>query len=274
LPATSAPDDAAQQRLLFAARIYVAQTLLHLPNFLATRTDKRFDDSPHALKKGAVPVHAGLHLVDTSSREVSIRNEREKRAPSNRLVSQGEFGSAVGLVLNDILKGTVTWSHWEETAAGPAAVFHYSVPKSASHYEIILPLPQQLDPLVSEAVTQPHLANFPFDASIIDTKPAYRGSFWLDPSTGTVLRITMEADPNDIAPYLTAAIMVKYGPVRIGDGIFICPLSGVTLSTIAANTLATAGGDAPIRWLNETLFTGYHRFAATTRILTDAEAPH
>ncbi|MDR3677394.1 MAG: VWA domain-containing protein, partial [Acidobacteriota bacterium] len=29
----------------------------------------------------------------------------------------------------------------------------------------------------------------------------------------------------------------------------------------------------PTQWLNETLFTGYHRFASTTRILSDTEAP-
>ena len=33
--------------------------------------------SPQALKKGAWPVRTGLHLVGTSSREISVRNERE-----------------------------------------------------------------------------------------------------------------------------------------------------------------------------------------------------
>ena len=49
--------------MLDAARNYVAQTLPRLPDFLATRTINRYDDSPQALKKGAWPVRAGLHLV-------------------------------------------------------------------------------------------------------------------------------------------------------------------------------------------------------------------
>ena len=77
LPGTAAPDGAARQRMLDAARNYVAQTLPRLPDFLATRTINRYDDSPQALKKGAWPVRTGLHLVGTSSREISVRNERE-----------------------------------------------------------------------------------------------------------------------------------------------------------------------------------------------------
>ncbi len=38
LPSIAPPDDASKQRMLDAARNYVAQTLPRLPNFLATRT--------------------------------------------------------------------------------------------------------------------------------------------------------------------------------------------------------------------------------------------
>ena len=31
----------------------------------------------------------------------------------------------------------MTWSHWEQIAGNPAAVFQYSVPRSASSYEVI-----------------------------------------------------------------------------------------------------------------------------------------
>ena len=147
---TAAPDGAAQQRMLDAARNYVAQTLPRLPDFLATRTINRYDDSPQALKKGAWPVRAGLHLVGTSSREISVRNEREGQAvkqgsaasqEQSGLSSWGEFGFLPAVILTDTVKGKVTWSHWEQMAAGPAAVFHYAVPRSASHYEIIETVP-------------------------------------------------------------------------------------------------------------------------------------
>ena len=77
-PGIPAPDGAAQQRMFDAARSYVAQTLPRLPDFLATRTVNRYDDSPQPPKKGAWPVRAGLHLVSTSTQEISVRNERER----------------------------------------------------------------------------------------------------------------------------------------------------------------------------------------------------
>jgi hypothetical protein len=71
----------------------------------------------------------------------------------------------------------------------------------------------------------------------------------------------MEADPKD-TPYRIAAMMVQYGRVRIGDGDFICPLRGLSLL------------DTSTRQLNETLFTGYHHFNATVRVLSDTDTPH
>jgi hypothetical protein len=293
LPATAAPDEAAQQRMLAAARSYVAQTLPRLPNFLATRTINRYDDSPQEVKKGAWPVRAGLHLVDTSSREVSVRDERENQPPTQGsavwkeqigLISGGEFGSTLGMILADTVQGKVTWSHWEQSAAGATAVFHYSVPKSASHFEIIGTLQRQAA-LEGHATTDAGTSSRGIagigvrpsgvsstNTSIIRTRPGYHGSVWLDPATGTILRITMEANAKDSAPFRRAAILVKYGPVEIGGSSFICPVRSLALSTAVAGAEAISG-DAPTEWLNETLFTGYHRFASTTRILTDTAPP-
>src|SRR5277367_466645 len=152
LPSAAAPDEAAQQRMIEAARNYVAHTLLQLPNLFAVRITNRYDDRPQEIKKGSWPVHAGLHLVSTSSRESSIFDERTSQATTagaarwqeqSGLVSGGEFGSTLSMILTDTIKGKVTWSHWEQTAAGPVAVFHYSVPSSASHFEVINSLQRQ-----------------------------------------------------------------------------------------------------------------------------------
>jgi hypothetical protein len=292
LPTTAAPDDAAQKKMLDAARDYVAQTLPHLPNFLATRTINRYDDSPQAPKQGGWPVRAGLHLVDSSSREISVRNERENKPPAqgsaiwkaqNGLISGGEFGTTLGMILTDTLQGKVTWSHWEQTATGIAAVFQYSVPKSASHYEVIGSIQRQAAlegrPMsggggsrgVSSIGVLPSGAGAA-NVSIVRAVPSYHGSIWLDPATGTILRITLEADAKDGGLYKRADILVQYGPVAIGDSTFICPVRSVALSLAVADALGLQE-NAPTEWLNETLFIGYHRFAATTRIVTDAAAP-
>ena len=263
---TAAPDGAAQQRMLDAARNYVAQTLPRLPDFLATRTLNRYDDSPQALKKGAWPVRAGLHLVGTSSREISVRNEREGQAvkqgsaasqEQSELSSWGEFGFLPAVILTDTVKGKVTWSHWEQMAAGPAAVFHYAVPRSASHYEIV--------------GTIAHGPRWqPADASTVRTAPAYHGSLWVDPATGVILRISIETDKNGSDQFRSVAVMVQYAPVQIGDRTFICPARSLALD-LGISDANSSLGDAPTEWLNIASYSGYHRFVSTTRIL--AETP-
>ncbi|HEY1902996.1 MAG TPA: hypothetical protein VGG56_11215 [Terracidiphilus sp.] len=284
LPVVAAPDQAAQLQMFDRAARYVAGTLQRLPDFLATRETNRFDDSPQAVKKGGWPVRAGLHQVDRSSREVSVREERESQSTSkgsaqlqanSGLTTWGEFGSVLGIILSDSMNGTVRWDHWEQTSAGMAAVFHYSVPKAASHFEVISPV--QRPPSI-EAFATPRDGS---RASSIGARPntnsagnsvmhdrrAYEGSLWLDPATGTILRLTIEADSKSSATFQRAAMLVQYGEVEIGGAKFTCPVRSVALSRTVIGAEASTG-NTPSEWLNETRFTGYHRFAATTRILT------
>ena len=147
LPATAPPDTAAQQHMMDAARGYAVQTLPHLPNFFATRTTHRFDNSPQVLEKGGWAVRAGLHPLGSVSRQITYRDGQEIQdttQPSGAaqpqqeigLHSWGEFGPALTVVMTDTAKGTVTFNHWEQTPAGLAAVYHYSVPRAASHYGV------------------------------------------------------------------------------------------------------------------------------------------
>ena len=288
LPATPAPDDATQQRILHAAHQYVVETLPRLPDFLATRTTLHYDDGPYVVTKGQWPSRGGLHLVDRSAREISIRDERESKLPGQRsavwqqeggLISGGEFGATLGMILTDTAQGKVAWSHWEQTPDGEAAVFQYSVPRPASHFEVISSLERQH---AFETYDAPNgggraVAGIgvrpgggPY-VSILRSAAAYHGSLWIDPATGTILRITIEADLKSES-LNRAAILVQYGPVKIGDGTFICPVRSVAWSSAVTNS-QTIADDAPTEWLNDTLFTNYHRFASTVRILPGTNAP-
>jgi VWFA-related protein len=269
LPSTAAPDAATQQRMIVAARNYVAKTLPQLPNLFAMRTTNRYDDSPYEVKKGSWPVHAGLHLVSTSRRESSIFHERPNPSTNasaanlqeqSGLETGGEFGSMLSMILTDAVKGKVNWSHWEQTTAGTVAVFHYSVPSSASHFEVINSLQRQAS---LEGTSTPEVGSRQV------TMPGYHGALWVDPPTGTILRETIEADTKGSDQLKKAAIMVQYGPVQIGESQFICPLRSLALSIAAG---ASMPGDAPTVWLNESLFTGYHRFGTTTRIVKNIAA--
>ncbi len=282
MPADSLPDAAAQQRMLDAAQGYVKQTVPRLPNLLAKRTTNRYDDSPEALKNGGWGVRAGLHLMGTTSRDTSVLEERDNGSPTTGsafwqaqmgMISGGEFGSTLGMIMADTLKGKVSWGHWEEISGAKVAVFRYSVPKSASHYEVIGTIQRagashQVDTArgagtgVSANVVGPNAG----PSETIRARPGYHGSLWIDPDSGTVLRITIESDSTDGSPFRRAAILVQYGPVQIGGDNFVCPLRSVALTDAVFDPQAIYA-DTPTRWLNETLFTSYRRFGSTSQIL-------
>jgi VWFA-related protein len=318
LPATALPDDASQQRMMDAARGYVVQTWSRLPNFFVTRVTNRFDDSPQVLVRGDWPVRAGMHVVGTASREVTFRDGLEVQdstpaavAASNPakpalevgLRTWGEFGPALSVVLTDVVKGTINFSHWEQTSAGIAAVYKYSVPKSASHYSVHYCCLRQDDYAQRREMgyggsgrgrggsnLQPNLPRNDVSQAFTET-PGYHGSLSVDPATGAVVRITIEAELKTGDPLIRASTMVEYGPVAIGDRSFICPVRSLALSMedpgtggvqvlSSATTDSTAwGGSAarpdhtPIMLVNETSFTHYHRLGATMRMLADGEAP-
>ena len=190
------------------------------------------------------------------------------------LVTWGEFGSTLFLILSDSAQGKTTWSHWEKSSAGLLSVYNYAVPKSASHYEIDTPVERNLAANGSSSRWGVRPADSPgagATSKLQRTSPAYHGSLWLDPVTGAILRVSLVADLKGNTVLEHGAILVEYGPVRIGDKTFICPVRSLALSSAPPNVNATFSG-ATTKWLNENLFSRYHLFASTSRILAEADS--
>jgi VWFA-related protein len=297
LPATEPPDAAAQQRMMDAARGWVIATVPRLPNFFATRTTNRFDDGPQVLNPGDWPVRAGLHLAGTISRQITFRDGKEvldaaaePAAGSQEQAQQelglhtiGEFGPELSIVLSDTAKGQVTWSHWEQTPAGLAAVFRYEVPRAASHYAVNYccirdqEFVERRDLRFNSRNQSPQqmatLAKTDASQSFRDT-PGYHGSIFVDPATGAILRITLEAELKESDPISRAQTVVEYGPVKIGEDSYICPVRSLAISMEPAVYKANGEPRSPATLLiNETSFTHYHRLGTTIRMLADNGAP-
>ncbi len=315
LPATQAPDAATQQQMIDAARAYAVKTWSRLPDFFVTRTTNRFDNTPQVLRQGDWPVRLGLHPVGSVTRQVTFRDGKEVQDATASatagnaatpqelgLRSWGEFGPALTVVLADMAKQKVTFSHWEVTPGGLAAVYRYEVPREASHYAVTFTY-------LSETVigrtqfgysgrqrTAQQVANIPRtkDVQTYSESPAYQGEIAIDPATGAVLRLTIEADLGSGDPLQRAATMIEYGPVTLGDRRSICPMRSLAISLEpvgligcgSSSPMAQNGvgdnaawenmrgqcGDGSVLLVNETNFTHYHRLGSTTRILTDASA--
>jgi len=275
LPAIAKPDMAAQRSIFAAAINYVAETLPHLPDFIATRETQSFDNSPLLLSHSGYAPHTDLHLVGTFSRTVTYRSGKEVLdAPDSAsagkpkrvagpagLTTWGEFGPVLSIVLLDATKGKVTWDHWERTSGGQVAVFHYEVPKQASHYTVDFCCAwNNLDQASSDKQLGYH------------GTPAYHGNFYLDPATGAILRITLDAELNSTDPITRAEVSVKYGNVDIDGKSYFCPVRSVAVS-VDWNRPGSAipGGDLQVVRINEVAFKDYHRFGSTSRVLPDAQ---
>lgn len=278
LPEPPPPAAEAQHHLLVMAQKFAAETLPQLPNLLATRTTFSFDDSPQELEPGAYPQRAGMHLIGSAKAEVSVNKERSGQTAetseaivSGGLTSWGEFGSALLVILSDSSQGKTGWSHWESTPAGMMAVFRYEVPKSASHFEIDTSV-QEMQ-ANGEAILWAGARSR--DAGAVSTwnrsirsKPAYQGSLWIDPATGTITRLTIIADLKGNPRFERGAILVEYGPVQIANKTLICPLRSLALSEAPISVNSTIAGLAT-EWVNENLFTDYHLFSSSSRIVTE-----
>jgi hypothetical protein len=262
--ALPAPDAESQKHALELARGYVFQTLLRLPNFFATRTTERLETEPPTRGVLAFPNQEAPHLAGKSVLEITFRDGKEFEGPTEAalvsktpaaegLASEGEFGTEAAIVLVDLedqANGTAAFHHWETTATGPAAVYRYAVAAGGSHYEVRY---------ACKARTAFH------------EFPGYHGSIAINQATGAILRITVAADwkPGNPVSHVTSAI--EYGPVKIGDRVYICPVQSIAFMIVEANACRRLGGAQrladPVITMNRTTFNNYHRLGSTVRIL-------
>lgn len=285
IPAIEKPDAEARKQIFIRAIDYVHVTLPKLPNFIARRSTTHFDDvSPMQRKldqyltdqangvrsamsppsttssSGVQPMHIGdrssVVVTYRDGREVAdgpAEKDRKSDAGNRRFTTVGEFGPILPVVMGDVIHGKLYWGHWELGASGPLAVFRYTVPVEVSHYTLL------------GVGDSPQL-------------PGYHGEIAVDPELGTIMRVTLVAEPRPPWQGWESSILVEYGPVKIGDGTYTCPLRAVALSRIPAmsyelnkeNEVNPEESKLPIparTFLNDVTFTDYHVFHADVRIL-------
>ncbi len=303
IPATLQPDMAAQRQIMSRTVDYVAKTLPQLPNLLATRVTNRYDDGPQGAngrnwEVGGILANQPLgvpelHTVGVTRTVIAYNDGREtddpqvtgaRKQPASGLVSWGEFGAILGTVLTDAARSKLTWSHWETGKNGLVAVFRYSVPREASHYELNYCCIWNQNETHTN-YTQPTGANgrtTRVGTGIQTETPGasahpyrqisgYHGTISVEPSSGTILRITVDADLKPTDPITRAAIMVEYGTVQIGGRDYTCPVKSVSVSVAPASVTAKAT-DSPRFSMNSVSFEDYHRFGASTAIVA-SETP-
>jgi VWFA-related protein len=302
IPTRPTPDVAAQRYMMTQTIHYVARTLHSLPNFLATRQTDSFDDAPHVETAGQWPLRGGFRYrasfeapiayrdgneIDDAATRAStgaveeVADHKKPRKPSPAaapgLSSWGEFGPVLEILILDASKGKLGWSRWGQYNGKLVAVFQFSIPQSISHYNV-----QYKNRHTGETVGAYYGSGG--SSSGLDKNPGseivreiagYHGLLTIDPETGAVLRISIEADLPATSGLQKAAMMVEYAPVHIGDSEHICPVHSVTLSLVrdVYKESPTAGlANIIDLQLNDVRFTDYRRFGSDAKLLMTAEA--
>jgi VWFA-related protein len=296
IPADAPPNPVAQEHMISAAVDYVNNTLSKLPNLFATRTTVRYEETPELPKARisqlkppddeqgvlynasgtsyVVPPHAeidsqSLHVVANSSATVLYRNDNEvvdsgeskpekPKTGDRYLTANGTFGLILGTVIVDALAepNELTWNRWERGAGGPLAVFRYAVPVEKSHYQV-----EYCCRLDGDGT-----GNF-------QKVTGYHGEIGIDPASGAILRLVLEADLKQFVPVDRSETMVEYGPVEIGGKTYICPVRSVSVSRQRTVIPSTEWDESfktfgpYMTMLNDVAFKDYHMFRAESRVL-------
>jgi hypothetical protein len=276
VPVMTAPDLATQRQMMSKTLDYLAKTIPKLPNFFATRSTIRYRETgkkdyamwkapigdqtlySEAISNATVLYRNGFDLVDA---EV-VRGKKSKRFFEHSLDTKGTFGPILSTVIVDASRGDLRWSRWEEGAGGVrAAVFRYTVPKAESHYGLTYCCLTEGD-----------------GTKVLKIMPGYHGELMIDPENGTIMRLTVEADPEPRLPLEVSDIMVQYGPETIGGNSYICPVRSVSLWRGRRIGRLNEWGEGfkvygPYEtMLDDVSFGDYHMFRGEAHILPGYEA--
>lgn len=278
IPAPSVDD---QKLWLTRAVNYVANTFSALPNFFASRNVAHFADTPPTQNGSVFIPYQPMRFVGESTATVLYRDRKEvldEKATSGNpgdlsigLITSGEFGPLLGTVLQDAARGSLRWSHWGQGVSGPIAVYRYAVTEEKSHYQV-------------------KFCCVPEDGTmkLYRRVSAYHGEIAIDPATGSILRLTLQADLKQTYPMERADILIEYGAVEIGGKSYICPLRSVAIARASVRPDAEAPehphfrgmlseesheNSLPVQTLlNDISFDQYHLFRANSRILSSNES--
>jgi VWFA-related protein len=252
-PADTAPDLAEQTQMMARVVDYLKKMIPKLPDFYARRFTTSFEEVLTPKDDKDIHKRGALHSAGNFRATVYYRGGKEivqeEGTQEHGLITRGTFGPILRTVILDAAHSATTqWGRWEAGPNGSIAVFRFQVPQTESHYEIaesgVLGM---MDPT------------------------AYHGAIGIDPNSGTILRLVLEADPALGSSIQSSDIMVEYGEVAIGGKAYICPVRSVSYAVGAPYVLTTL--DVPTSWngkaarLNDVVFDNYHVFRSDVRIV-------
>jgi len=234
-----------QQAILRRTFDYLQNAIPKLPDFYAFRDTVRFEEPPERDNETWKMPHQDqtLHFATSEHATVLYRNgheavEKKKKLGKRPVVRgvrardleiQGTFGPILAYVLTAgaTNPSALIWKRWERGKYGDLAVFSYKAASTNFAPEITY-------------CCLPEGDGTTFYRNKADTY----GEFAVNPDTGAIMRIVINADLDEErdpdVPLIRSQVMVEYGPEELGGKTYICPrrsaksTSGAWFSTCTA----------------------------------------
>jgi hypothetical protein len=212
---------------------------------------------------------AYIHYINSSARTVVSEHGTEKRPAekdptkwgANGMTAIEEPDPSLGRVFSEAqASGSLRWTSWESINGKPAAVFSFAVPRQKSKLAVnVCCFPDINQAGIARfynSTTAPAIAgagasgaggvtgNFQTNTEWHEFKTTapYHGRLFIDPETGVVVRMIVEAEmkPGEVVHQLDTRI--DYGPVKTSQGTFVVPVRTVINSVVVPNGESGAGG--------------------------------
>lgn len=269
-----------QRAILQRTFDYLRNVIPKLPDFYAVRTTARFEEPPERDKDTwKIRQHdRTLHFSSGERATVLYRNGNEEvsqkqrvgKIPLNRggrvrdLETRGTFGPILTFVLAAAASNSSSfkWMRWERRPDGELAVFTFKARGASNVPELTFCCLPAGD-----------------GTTIYRSRPDDSVEFSVNPETGAIMRIAIDADLDEErdpdVPLIRSQIMVEYGPEQLGGKTYICPRRSVEVSRARSmRQLHEWGMEFSVysyfeTMINDTAFTGYHKFGSEFRILPD-----
>jgi hypothetical protein len=196
-----------------------------------------------------------------------LGKRRVARGRARDLETRGTFGAILAYVLTAGASspGALLWKRWERGEEGDLAVFSLRAASTSIAPDLsycCLPQGDGTTPYENKADTY--------------------GEFAVNPDTGAVMRIAINADLNEErdpdVPVIRSQMMVEYGPEELGGRTYICPRRNVDISRGRSERVLHQWGMVFSLYsyfetmINDVTFGGYHKFGSEVRILPGFEA--
>ncbi|HEY1161199.1 MAG TPA: hypothetical protein VGE83_11240 [Terracidiphilus sp.] len=286
LPATPAPDAAAQKAMLAKVETYVTRTYEQLPALKAIKITLRFQDNMEAVANSSgvvgsateVDTTAGfsnpasfVHFINSAVAPVVSEHGAEKLAwekdktpwGANKMIALEEPDPSLGAVFHEArAAGSIQWLRWELVNGKQAAVYSFAVAKTKSRLAVnVCCFPNVKQAGVATFYTGTTAAalagseaagggsggvtgNFQTSTDWHNYKSSvpYHGELFIDPDTGTVVRMITEAElkPSEVVHQVDTRI--DYGPVNVGAKVLMAPVKTVVNTEVVPKGDSGAGG--------------------------------